>query len=62
MKLKLLLSYFIDFIDLFYLYKEHKVTHGLDHWILGLFFGLLFGPFYPGGWGGGRPLVHRKGW
>ena len=51
MKLNFLLSYFIDFIDLFYLYKEHKVTHGLDHWTLGLFFGLLFGSFYPGGGG-----------
>ena len=48
MKLKFLLSYFIDFIDLFYLYKEHKehmdwtigpldyfLDYFLDHFIRG---------------------------
>ena len=51
MKLKFLLSYFINFIDLFYLYKERKVTHGLDHWTLGLFLDYFLDHFIRGGGG-----------
>ena len=57
MKLKFLLSYFIDFIDLFYLYIEHKETHGLDHWTLGLFYWTTFWTILSGGVGGGRQTI-----
>ena len=46
-----------------YMTKRYRVTYGLDHWTLGLFFGaflgaffgLFFGTILTGG--GGRPLV-----